>query len=92
MWETRVQSLGLEDRPGEGNGNPLQWSCLESPMDEGSWQAYSSWGRKESDTTEQHHFNFFHYQEVKLFCISRIKYINFVKTNMSQLHFSLTFH
>ena len=25
--------------PGEGNGNPLQYSCLENPMDEGVWQA-----------------------------------------------------
>ena len=25
--------------PGEGNGNPLQYSCLENPMDGGSWQA-----------------------------------------------------
>ena len=25
--------------PGEGNGNPLQYSCLENPMDIGSWQA-----------------------------------------------------
>ena len=25
--------------PGEGNGNPLQYSCLENPMDEGDWQA-----------------------------------------------------
>ena len=24
---------------GEGNGNPLQYSCLESPMDRGVWQA-----------------------------------------------------
>ena len=24
---------------GEGNGTPLQYSCLENPMDEGSWQA-----------------------------------------------------
>ena len=29
--------------PGEGNGNPLQCSCLENPMDRG---AYSSWGHK----------------------------------------------
>ena len=28
-----VQSLGLERSPGEGNGNPLQYSCLETPMD-----------------------------------------------------------
>ena len=25
--------------PGEGNGNPLQYSCLENPMDGGGWQA-----------------------------------------------------
>ena len=25
--------------PGEGNGNPLQYSCLENPMDRGDWQA-----------------------------------------------------
>ena len=25
--------------PGEGNGNPLQYSCLKSPMDRGAWQA-----------------------------------------------------
>ena len=25
--------------PGEGNGNPLQYSCLENPMDRGAWYA-----------------------------------------------------
>ena len=25
--------------PGEGNGNPFQYSCLEKPMDRGAWQA-----------------------------------------------------
>ena len=39
MQETLVQSLGQEDPPGEGNGNPLQYSCLENLMDRGSWQA-----------------------------------------------------
>ena len=29
---------GLGRSPGEGNGNPLQYSCLENPMDEGTWQ------------------------------------------------------
>ena len=28
---------GLGRSPGEGNGNPLQYSCLENPMDEGAW-------------------------------------------------------
>ena len=30
--------------PGEGNGNPLQYSCLENPMDRGAWWGYSLWG------------------------------------------------
>jgi len=30
---------GLGRSPGEGNGNPLQYSCMESPMDRGAWQA-----------------------------------------------------
>ena len=37
MWETWVRSLGWEDSPGEGNGNPLQYSCLENSMDGGAW-------------------------------------------------------
>ena len=28
---------GLEKSPGEGNGNPLQYSCLENSMDRGAW-------------------------------------------------------
>ena len=39
--------------PGEGNGNPLQYSCLENPMDRGAWRATCPWGRKESDLTER---------------------------------------
>ena len=30
---------GLGRSPGEGNGNPLQSSCLENPMDRGAWRA-----------------------------------------------------
>ena len=30
---------GLGRFPGEGNGNPLQYSCLANPMDKGAWQA-----------------------------------------------------
>ena len=29
--------LGLGRPPGEGNGNPLQYSCLENPIDRGAW-------------------------------------------------------
>jgi len=49
--------LGLGRSPGEGNGNPLQYYCLENPMDGGAWWAtYSPWGPKESDMTERLHF------------------------------------
>ena len=37
--------------PGEGNGNPLQYSCLENPMNRGTWWA-AVHGVTESDTTE----------------------------------------
>jgi len=30
---------GLGRSPGEGNGNPLQYSCLENPWDRGAWWA-----------------------------------------------------
>ena len=44
---------GLGRSPEEGNGNPLQYSCLENSMDGGAWWAtYSPWGHKESDMTE----------------------------------------
>ena len=39
MRETWVRSLGREDSPGKGNGNPLQYSCLENPKDRGAWWA-----------------------------------------------------
>ena len=37
--ETRVRSLGREDPLETGNGNQLQYSCLENPMDRGAWWA-----------------------------------------------------
>ena len=40
--------------PGGGNGNPLQYSCLEDSVDRGAWRA-SQWSREESDLTEQAH-------------------------------------
>ena len=49
---------------GEGNGNPLQYSCLENSMDRGAWQstvhgATKSWTRLSNlDTHAQKHFCF----------------------------------
>ena len=43
---------GLGRSPGVGNGNPLQYSCLENSMDKGAWQV-TVHGVTESDMTEQ---------------------------------------
>ena len=38
---------------GEGNGNPLQYSCPENPHGQRSLEGYSPWGCKESNMTEK---------------------------------------
>ena len=43
---------GLGRSPGEGKGNPLQYSYLENPHGQRNLVGYSPWGCKESDTTE----------------------------------------
>ena len=42
---------------GGGNGNPLQYSCLENSMDKRSLTGYILWRLKESDTTESVHIH-----------------------------------
>ena len=44
-----IPGLGRSD--GEGNGNPLHYSCLENPTDRGAWRAIVYGVTKESDTT-----------------------------------------
>ena len=44
--------LGSRRSPGEGNCNPLQYPCLEDPMDRGAWQATVHGGIEELDMTE----------------------------------------
>ena len=43
---------GLGRSPGGGDGNPLQYSCLENPYGQRGLAGYNPWGHKESDTTE----------------------------------------
>ena len=54
-----ARDMGLipvsERSTGIGNGNPLQYSCLENFMDGGAW---CPWGHKESDMTKRLHFHF----------------------------------
>ena len=53
MQEMQVRSLGQEDPLDKGNGNPLQYSCLENPMDRGAWWVIVHGVAKESDMNEQ---------------------------------------
>ena len=39
MQETPASIPGLGRSPGEESGNPLQYSCLENPMDRGAWRS-----------------------------------------------------
>ena len=50
MQEVQFDPLGLGRLPGGGNGNPLQYSCLDNSVDRGT--GYILWGCKESDMTE----------------------------------------
>ena len=53
--DTRDMDLtpGLGRSPGVGNGNALQYSCLENSHGQRSLVGYNPWGHKESDSTEQ---------------------------------------
>ena len=56
---------GLGRFPGEVNGNPLQYSCLENPMEEELGAGYYPWGCKESGTTERLHVHFLSFCDTK---------------------------
>ena len=43
---------GLGKSPGVGNGNSLQYSCLEDPHGQRNLVGYRPWGHKELDTSE----------------------------------------
>ena len=62
---------GSERSPEEDHGNPLQYSCLENPMDRGELVGYGAQGRKESDTTKATY----------IYCIT-IKHFTDRKTNI----------
>ena len=58
MQETQVWSLAWEDNPGEWNGNPLQYSCMENPMDRGAWWATVHGIAKGQTRLNDQHFTF----------------------------------
>ena len=63
--------LGLERPPGKGNGNPLQYACLENSLDKGAWLA-TAHVVTESDMTERLTLSLepSHFPDVSYFCNS----------------------
>ena len=56
-WYQHLASApGLGRSPGEGNGYPLQYSCLENSTDRGAWQSTVPAVAKESNLTEKLYF------------------------------------
>ena len=55
-----VSIPGWERSPGEGNGNPLQYSCLENPMDRGAWWVRVHGVAKSGTQLRDFTFTFFH--------------------------------
>ena len=53
IFSTQGSNPGLPQCSGEGNGNPLQYSCLDNPCGERSLEGHSPWAHKELDTTKQ---------------------------------------
>ena len=74
----RVLIPGSGRSPGEGNGSPLQYSCLENPMDRGSWRAAHRVAKSQTQLSDWH----FHFQPE---LVTMVLYL-------SISYFSLQFH
>ena len=73
-----ARDLGLIPRsgicPGEGNGYPVQYSCLEKSHQQGNLVVYSLWGHKELDTTNTHTHTSWHPPDISDSTLVRICY------------------
>ena len=65
---------GLGRSPGEGNGNPLQYSCLENPTDRGAWWA-TVYGVTKSQTQLSDFTSLHFWPQIIFFCVCVCIYI-----------------
>ena len=82
--------LGSGRSPGEGNGNPLQYSCLENPMNRGAWRAIVDKVTKSQTRLSNWHFHFFVlilFSSLSTFYIwDMYKFVNWNIESLSNLH------
>ena len=74
----------LGQSSGEGHGNPLQYSCLENPMDRGAWWATVRGGCKELDTTERLTISIFIYTYIMNHFAAHLKLTHHCKSTVFQ--------
>ena len=77
VQETWVWSLDREDSPGEENGNPLQYSCVENSMDRGAWQATVRGVAKSQTQLSNHHFTSLHFTSL-LYHLTQISFVSWI--------------
>ena len=76
---------GLGRLPGEGNDNPLQYSCLGNPMDRGAWWATVHGFIKESDTAEQLNIPPLWYQIQYCYCHKHSTYTSYLSPTLHSI-------
>ena len=82
MFGADPQNSRLGRFPGEGNGNPFWYSCLDSPLDRWTWRAIVHGFTKESDTTEWLNNNNSTNSKAVLLFHSRAIYVSFFTSNL----------
>ena len=70
---------GLGGTPGEGNGNPLQYTCLENPMDGGSWQATVNGVAKSRTRLSDFTFTFIFMPQLKILHVANKTWCSQIK-------------
>ena len=88
MRETGVRFPGSGRSPGEGNGNPLQYSCLENPMEGGAWWATVHGVAKSRTQLSDFAFAFIHVLHVCMHFFHPVFFLFFLPHNRVVLYVS----